>query len=385
MGLHHLPQDQLLTFLKIVYRILRPNGLFLFCEHHAYEQLKPLLDVTHMVFNVVTGVDYETERNEIRAFHTIEQWRSCLRQVGFQDTFIYDEQRDDPTENIMITVQKPETKYIVKTNETNHIIQHKTYTQIAAYHESNYFRPCQWLAIRIIIEFGQYLNHTPFYYFPFMKYILIYWSLNFAETNSAMKKFGIILALFLSPAFLMSIVVGSFLTIAFLQLAFVSFLIRAIPATRLKNENEQLIIEKLDDNNDNIDFKKSVDERIDEIQILEENRLYAIRVPRHQIFSSIVKKLALHSTKFNLLSISQQNEQIQVEVTINKNDKERLLWLKQRPNMDILFEFKNPVDRSRTHLILRIKIRNLFLFIRECAEFETNNSLTIIQIYDHIY
>ncbi|CAF3429515.1 unnamed protein product, partial [Rotaria sp. Silwood2] len=30
MGLHHLPQDQLDIFLKMIYRILRPNGLFLF-------------------------------------------------------------------------------------------------------------------------------------------------------------------------------------------------------------------------------------------------------------------------------------------------------------------------------------------------------------------
>ena len=126
MGLHHLPQDQLDIYLKMIHRILRPNGLFLFREHHAYEDLKPLLDVAHMVFNVVTGVSYESETTEIRAFRTIEQWRSCLRQAGFEDTFIYDEQMDDPTDDIMIVVRKRENQYL-NTNNTNDIIQEEKF------------------------------------------------------------------------------------------------------------------------------------------------------------------------------------------------------------------------------------------------------------------
>ncbi|CAF4368984.1 unnamed protein product [Rotaria sp. Silwood2] len=384
MGLHHLPQDQLDIFLKMIYRILRPNGLFLFREHHAYEQLKPLLDVAHMVFNVVTDVDYKLETNEIRAFRTIEQWRSCVRQIGFQDTFIYDEQEDDPTDDIMIVVRKPETQYF-NTNDMNEIIENKTYTKISAYHESNYFRPLEWLVVRIIMEFGQYLNHTPFYYFPYMKYLSIYWSLSFTETDFAIKKFGLIKALFVSPAFLMNVAVGTFLSMAFLQLSFISFLIRAVPAAQFGPEYEQLIIEKIDENNEDFNFKESIDERIDDIQILIENRLYAVRVPRHQVFNSILKKIALHSTKFNLLSISEQKEQIQIELAINNNDNERLLWLKQRSNMDIIFEYKSPLDQSQTRIILRVKLRHLLTLIRECAQFEADNSLTIIQIYDHFY
>ncbi|CAF4341667.1 unnamed protein product [Rotaria sordida] len=108
MGLHHLPQEQLNIFFQMIYRILRPNGLFIFREHHARQELIPLLNVAHMVFNVVTGVDYESEINEIRAFRTVEDWRSCLRRAGFEDTFVYDEQEDDSTDDIMIIFRKPE-------------------------------------------------------------------------------------------------------------------------------------------------------------------------------------------------------------------------------------------------------------------------------------
>ena len=36
-GLHHLPQDRLLPFLREAYRMLRPNGLFIVREHDASE------------------------------------------------------------------------------------------------------------------------------------------------------------------------------------------------------------------------------------------------------------------------------------------------------------------------------------------------------------
>jgi len=379
MGLHHLPQDQLDIYFKMIYRILRPNGLFLFREHHAYEELKPLLDVAHMVFNVVTGVDYESEINEIRAFRTIEQWRSCLRQAGFQDTFIYDEQEDDPTDDIMIVVRKPEQPNL-NTSDSNGIIQNENFRKIIATPESNYFRPCEWLVVRIAIQFGQYLNHTPFFFFPFMKFLFIYWSLFRTETLLAKGKFGFKQALISSPGFLMNSVVGILLSGAFIQLAFFSFLIRYIGGIRLKPEYEQLIIENLDEN---FDFKQSIDQNIDDIQKLQKDGLYAIRVPRHGGFTSIIKKLALYQTKINLISISNLKDQIQIELTINNNDEKRLVWLKQRSNMDIIFEYQNPIDQTQTVIYIRVGIKYLFSFIRQCAQWEEDNSLTIVQIFDH--
>ena len=36
-GLHHLPQDQIIDFLREVYRIMRPGALFIIREHDAKE------------------------------------------------------------------------------------------------------------------------------------------------------------------------------------------------------------------------------------------------------------------------------------------------------------------------------------------------------------
>ena len=216
-----------------------------------------------------------------------------------------------------------------------------------------------------------------------MKFLSIYWSLFWTETQLAISKFGLKTAIISSPGFLMNSVVGVLLSGAFIQLAIFSFLIRTIGGVRSAPEYEQLIIEKRDDNNEDFDFQASVDERIDNVQKLRKAGLYAIRVPRHFPFTSVLKKLALHQIKFNLLSISNQIDQIQVEITINNNNEKRLLWLKQRSNVDVVFEYKSPTDKTQTTIYIRVNIEHLFSFIRECAEFEVENSLTIVQVFDY--
>jgi hypothetical protein len=52
--------------------------------------------------------------------------------------------------------------------------------------------------------------------------------------------------------------------------------------------------------------------------------------------------------------------------------------MKQRSNITIIFEYKNPTDNKQTHLIIDITIIHLFEFIRQCAQFEIDNSLTIV-------
>ena len=381
MGLHHLPQQQLAEFIKVISRILRPNGLFLFREHHAHEQLKPLLDVAHMVFNVVTGVDYETEIQEIRAFRTIEQWRSLLRENGFVDTFVYDEQEDDPTDDIMMVFRKVDTRKSIETNDKHEIIRNEQFNRIDAIPESNYFRPCEWLVVRIVTQFSLFLNHTPFFFFPYMKYLGIYWSMLRTETSASFDRYGMKSMFALDSGFTMNFIVGIFLTIAFIQLSLISFLIRFLGGARTQPEYEQLIVEKVD--NEQIDFKESIDSRIVDVEQIGQTNIYALRVPRHVAFNAIIRKLAFHSRSFHLLSISNQNEKIQLELSIPSNNPERLLWLKQRANIEIIFEYQHPIDRNQTIIFIRVDIKQLFAFLHDCAPFENNQSLTIVQIFDY--
>ena len=280
------------------------------------------------------------------------------------------------TDDIMLVVRKPSPSVTIgATAELEHV------QTISVGSETNYFRPCEWLIVRVTMQFGQYLNHTPFYEFPFVQFLAIYWSLCATETALAVGRCGLKTAVLASPGFLMNVFVGSFLSIAFLQLAFFSFLIRTVGGFKLAPEYEQLLLENPD--GDEFDFRQAIDSRIDRIDKVQGKNVYALRVPRHHAFTSIVKKLALSSARFNLLSVSGQKDGLQMELTIHNNDAPRLLWLKQRAHLDVIFEYKNPIDPSQTHVIVRVKIGHLFPLLRDCAPFEDDRSLSIVQIFDH--
>jgi hypothetical protein len=51
--------------------------------------------------------------------------------------------------------------------------------------------------------------------------------------------------------------------------------------------------------------------------------------------------------------------------------------------MEIVFEYINPIDKTQTIIFVRVDIKHLFSFIRDCAQFENDHSLTIVQIFDY--
>lgn len=66
-----------------------------------------MLDIAHSVFNVVTGVSFNEERTEIRAFRPVLQWREIVEAAGFKDTMLYSRQATDPTIDVMLCFCKP--------------------------------------------------------------------------------------------------------------------------------------------------------------------------------------------------------------------------------------------------------------------------------------
>ncbi|CAF0889832.1 unnamed protein product [Rotaria sordida] len=93
----------------------------------------------------------------------------------------------------------------------------------------------------------------------------------------------------------------------------------------------------------------------------------------------------MHSGQFNLHYISDRDDQIQVEILINNDDDDaqRLMWLKQQASIDVIYEYKNPIDNKQTTLIVGVKIKELFSLIRNWANFESDGSMIIVQIFDY--
>jgi hypothetical protein len=108
-GLHHLVPGQVPNLLAAVRRVLRPGGVFIIREHDLDKEchLLPMLDCAHMVFNAVTGVRVEIERQELRCFRPLAHWREIVVQAGFADAQIYELQPHDPTIDVMLSFTKP--------------------------------------------------------------------------------------------------------------------------------------------------------------------------------------------------------------------------------------------------------------------------------------
>ena len=105
-GLHHFPQESIMPFLYEVRRILRKGGLFIIREHNAVPELIPSLDIAHSIFNVVTGVSVISNREEIRAFRPLLEWRKIIESTGLTDTYLYAMEEGDPTEDEMMCFYK---------------------------------------------------------------------------------------------------------------------------------------------------------------------------------------------------------------------------------------------------------------------------------------
>jgi len=108
-GLHHFPQEAIIPFLQEVKRVLRVGGLFMVREHDAVPDLIPVLDLAHSVFNAVTGVSEVDEREEIRGFRPILEWRRIIESVGLTDSYLYEMEHGDPTIDEMMCYFKEST------------------------------------------------------------------------------------------------------------------------------------------------------------------------------------------------------------------------------------------------------------------------------------
>jgi len=364
IGLHHFKEEKLNQFLKNIYDVVKPNGIFIIREHNGNPDIIPLLNCAHNVFNAVTGETLETEENELRNFKPINEWIQIVESVGFKNMNIHTIQKNDPTENYFILFTKPDNDNFPKAlKNISHNNPNFNY---------NYKRPlCQtyltmpeWFSVDIIKEYGDFMEHTPWYDYPYGQIIIKYWKLFFYGIYTSISKCGVSQTFGSWSYIFMNIIIGIMVTIMFIQLGLLSIIPSFFYHLPGNNEIEKIQMMIVNDNNVNL---KDIDNTIKIIHT--ENKYSIIETMRYKKFLDIVLKLI--NNKIDIVEIAGQTE-IQARVTGNDTLKDKLLKM---DDIDILYEYKMFDESNEKDVMLNIKVNKI-------CELVANN-INIKHIYDY--
>jgi FAD/FMN-containing dehydrogenase len=108
IGLHHAAPDVLESFVRSIWRIVRPGGILVLRDHDVTTpEMGDFVSLAHTVFNAGLGLPWSANRGERRHFASIEKWVQRLQSVGFVDLGKRLLQANDPTDNTLLGFLKP--------------------------------------------------------------------------------------------------------------------------------------------------------------------------------------------------------------------------------------------------------------------------------------
>lgn len=371
IGLHHFTQDNLNNFLKEVSRILKPNGIFVLRDHNATEDIKPLLCFAHTYFNALTGVDWETNINEVRNFMTVRQIRHKMEEYGFACHNFYEKQMHDPTENfLMAFVMKP----IVPNEIRENLVISKTYNRS----KSNGFHTiAEWSSVELFKQYGKFMEHTPYYMFPYLKSILTFWKLFYTQSKECAKRNGWIRTI-IHDGFLMNMTLGGLLSLVFGQLSILSAPARWIYTMPMFADTkfQELILFTKDGNID----RSFVSEDVNVLAewTAQNKQFYHIKLPRYMPFTAKIIEFS-------------QDEQLEIyEISGNKNIQVNIIPLNNCESVDEIIRMSiqefyikitsvYKIPNLQNDIICEVPVKNLMKFIR----FMKTNNFKVKHIFDY--
>jgi SAM-dependent methyltransferase len=107
IGLHHIEPAGLEPFMRSIVRVLRPGGVFVLRDHDVTTpQMNTFVSLAHTVFNAGLGVPWETNRQELRYFAPVAEWKRRLEGVGLRDSGKRLLQAHDPSDNVLMSFTK---------------------------------------------------------------------------------------------------------------------------------------------------------------------------------------------------------------------------------------------------------------------------------------
>ncbi len=190
IGLHHIPVEKIDAFIASLYRILRPGGMFILRDHDVITpDLMDLTHAAHSLYNVLMmGESCETENNEFRNFQTLSYWIELLERTGFIIGTERLVQPGDPTKNTLFaSVKKIET---VQEYENVIVKECASLPNYKCNPLSSYLKTTEWYNVDVAQDYGQFINHTPFYKYPWFSTAHLYWDLFKKQWTVSVEKRG---------------------------------------------------------------------------------------------------------------------------------------------------------------------------------------------------
>ncbi len=108
IGLHHIAPERLNPFMRSIWRVLRPGGVFILRDHDVKTpEMFRFVSLVHAVFNCGLNTPWETNQAELRHFVSIAEWVKRLSAFGFVDNGKRLLQAHDPSDNVLLAFTKP--------------------------------------------------------------------------------------------------------------------------------------------------------------------------------------------------------------------------------------------------------------------------------------
>lgn len=212
IGLHHAPVEKLDSFIASIKRVLRPGGTFILMDHDACTiELQNLVNVVHSIFNAATGVEPETNNQEIRNFHSLEYWIDLLQSHGMIHYAHAPLIRNgDSTLNSLIRFDKPAMEPDQKaSSEPLRIESEYSRPQI-----QTYLTAPEWQNVRAAQRYAAFVENEPAYRYPYFSEIGGFWKTYVNSWQAAQKKNSFI-DVALSEYNLMNLFVGTTMTLEY--------------------------------------------------------------------------------------------------------------------------------------------------------------------------
>lgn len=280
IGLHHIPIDKIDNFIESIKRILRPGGIFLLRDHDTYnEEIFKLAYAGHATFNaIITQSSQEEEAHEIRNFKPIAYWIKLLEQHGFvvgEERIIQD---NDPTRNTLIKCIKP----ISQTDSFLQKLQNEPEYQ--RYPLQTFLTAPEWFNVDSAQSYGTFLDDAPWYDFPFLKNIEIYWYIFAQSWKQARSTNSIYEILCKNDYFWTCIVIGTFMTIEYSIKSIIGSFVSAITSGTY-NQTISVVVQGLSHETiAHLSQKIIIKQQYEDITVLE--------IPRYKTFQNSINILA---------------------------------------------------------------------------------------------